>query len=311
MKKTDKSGSLLRRRDSFGLVFLTPWLIGFLMFFLYPFLRAVLLSLQKVTFLSDGGFSTAFIGVDNYLVALTKDEKFLPLAAGSILDLFINVPVCLIFSFFVAVLLRQKFRGNSLVKAIFFLPVILGTGVFLSVQTDTSAVSGMALDSAMQEGIGSMQMLQSMNLVNILQDIGIPASVTEYITGPVDRIYNVISLSGVQIFIFLAGLNAISPTVYEAAYIEGASGWVAFWKITFPMVSPVIVVNVVYSLIDNFTMSTNETMTYIFDTAFSNFDYGLSSAMALLSGTCNHCGNRYAGNFQTGSLSIMRREALS
>ena len=252
------------------------------MFFLYPFLRAVLLSLQKVTFLSDGGFSTAFIGVDNYLVALTKDEKFLPLAAGSILDLFINVPVCLIFSFFVAVLLRQKFRGNSLVKAIFFLPVILGTGVFLSVQTDTSAVSGMALDSAMQEGIGSMQMLQSMNLVNILQDIGIPASVTEYITGPVDRIYNVISLSGVQIFIFLAGLNAISPSVYEAAYIEGASGWVAFWKITFPMVSPVIVVNVVYSLIDNFTMSTNETMTYIFDTAFSNFDYGLSSAMAWL-----------------------------
>ena len=251
-------------------------------FFLYPFLRAVLLSLQKVTFLSDGGFSTAFIGVDNYLVALTKDEKFLPLAAGSILDLFINVPVCLIFSFFVAVLLRQKFRGNSLVKAIFFLPVILGTGVFLSVQTDTSAVSGMALDSAMQEGIGSMQMLQSMNLVNILQDIGIPASVTEYITGPVDRIYNVISLSGVQIFIFLAGLNAISPSVYEAAYIEGASGWVAFWKITFPMVSPVIVVNVVYSLIDNFTMSTNETMTYIFDTAFSNFDYGLSSAMAWL-----------------------------
>lgn len=282
MKKTDKSGSLLRRRDSFGLVFLTPWLIGFLMFFLYPFLRAVLLSLQKVTFLSDGGFSTAFIGVDNYLVALTKDEKFLPLAAGSILDLFINVPVCLIFSFFVAVLLRQKFRGNSLVKAIFFLPVILGTGVFLSVQTDTSAVSGMALDSAMQEGIGSMQMLQSMNLVNILQDIGIPASVTEYITGPVDRIYNVISLSGVQIFIFLAGLNAISPSVYEAAYIEGASGWVAFWKITFPMVSPVIVVNVVYSLIDNYTMSTNETMTYIFDTAFSNFDYGLSSAMAWL-----------------------------
>ena len=282
MKKTDKSGSLLRRRDSFGLVFLTPWLIGFLMFFLYPFLRAVLLSLQKVTFLSDGGFSTAFIGVDNYLVALTKDEKFLPLAAGSILDLFINVPVCLIFSFFVAVLLRQKFRGNSLVKAIFFLPVILGTGVVLSVQTDTSAVSGMALDSAMQEGIGSMQMLQSMNLVNILQDIGIPASVTEYITGPVDRIYNVISLSGVQIFIFLAGLNAISPSVYEAAYIEGASGWVAFWKITFPMVSPVIVVNVVYSLIDNFTMSTNETMTYIFDTAFSNFDYGLSSAMAWL-----------------------------
>ena len=280
MKNTPKSGRLLRRRDSFGLVFMIPWMIGFLLFFLYPFLRAVLLSLQKVTFLSGGGFSTSFIGLDNYLTALTRDEQFLPLAAGSLLDLFVNVPVCLVFSFFVAVLLKQKFHGNGLVKAIFFLPVILGTGVFLSVQSDTSAVSGMAINSAMQEGIGSMGMLQSVNLVNILQDIGVPASVTAYITGPVDRIYSVISLSGVQIFIFLAGLNSISPSVYEAAYIEGASGWVAFWKITFPMVSPVIVVNVVYSLIDNFTMSTNKTMTYIFDTAFSSFDYGLSSAMA-------------------------------
>ena len=280
MKKTQKSGRLLRRRDSFGLVFMIPWMVGFLMFFLFPFLRAVLLSLQKVTFLSGGGFSTSFIGADNYLTALTKDEKFLPLAAGSLLDLFVNVPVCLVFSFFVAVLLKQKFRGNGLVKAIFFLPVILGTGVFLSVQSDTSAVSGMALNSAMQEGVDSIGMLKSVNLVNILQDIGIPSSVTAYITGPVDRIYSVISLSGVQIFIFLAGLNSISSSVYEAAYIEGASGWVAFWKITFPMVSPVIVVNVVYSLIDNFTMSTNKTMTYIFDTAFSSFDYGLSSAMA-------------------------------
>ena len=127
-----------------------------------------------------------------------------------------------------------------------------------------------------------MHALQSFNILTLLQDIGIPASITEYIAGPVEQIYNVISLSGVQIFIFLAGLNGISPSVYEAAYIEGASGWVAFWKITFPMVSPVIVVNVVYSLIDNFTMSTNKTMTYIFETAFSNFDYGLSNAMAWL-----------------------------
>ncbi|MBR2338933.1 MAG: sugar ABC transporter permease [Clostridia bacterium] len=274
--------SLVRRHDNFGFVFLIPWMIGFTVFFLYPFLRSVLLSVQKVEFLPGGGFSTTFVGIENYITALTRDEKFLPLAAGSVLDLFINVPVCLVFSFFVAVLLRQKFFGNALVKAVFFLPVILGTGVFLSVQTETAAVSGMSLDSAMEEGVASLETLQSMNILNLLQDIGIPASITEYIAGPVEQIYSVISLSGVQIFIFLAGLNSIPPSVYEAAYIEGASGWVAFWKITFPMVSPIIIVNVVYSLIDNFTMSTNETMGYIFDAAFSNFDYGLSNAMAWL-----------------------------
>ncbi len=280
MKNEKRSRTLVRRHDNFGFVFLIPWIIGFAVFFMYPFLRSVLLSLQKVNFLNGGGFSTNFVGFENYITALTRDEKFLPLVAGSVLDLFVDVPVCLVFSFFVAVLLREKFHGNSIAKAVFFLPVILGTGVFLSVQTSTAAVSGMALDATMEEGLSSMEALQSINIVKLLQDIGIPASVTEYISGPVEQIYNVISLSGVQIFIFLAGLNSISPSVYEAAYIEGASGWVAFWKITFPMVSPVILVNVVYSLIDNFTMSTNQTMTYIFDTAFSNFDYGLSNAMA-------------------------------
>lgn len=278
MKKTKTN--LLRRRDAFGLVFMIPWIIGFLMFFLYPFIHSVILSFQKVTFLPGGGFATDFVGIENYTTALAKDQFFLQYAASSLAQLFINVPVCLVFSFFVAVLLRQKFRGNFIVKAIFFLPVILGTGVFLSVQTNTAGVSGMALEGAMEEGVNSMGMLQSVNIVNILQDIGIPEDLTKYITGPVDSIYNVISLSGVQIFIFLAGLNAISPSVYEAAYIEGASGWVAFWKITFPMVSPVIVVNVVYSLIDNFTMSTNETMNYIFDMAFEQFNYGVSSAMS-------------------------------
>ena len=282
MKNAKGSHALSRNHDNFGYVFLIPWMIGFVFFFLYPFVRSLLLSVQKVEFLPGGGFSTTFIGLENYISALTRDEKFLPLAAESILNLFIDVPVCLVFSFFVAVLLRQNFRGNTIAKVIFFLPVILGTGVFLDVQTGAAEVSGMAVEESMEEGIAAIQTLQNLNILKLLQDIGIPASFTEYIAGPVEQIYNVMSLSGVQIFIFLAGLNGISPSIYEAAYIEGASGWVAFWKITFPLVSPVIVVNVVYSLIDNFTMSTNQTMKYIFDTAFSNLDYGLSNAMAWL-----------------------------
>lgn len=280
MKPKRTRMDLMRRRDAFGLVFMIPWIIGFLLFFLYPFIHSVILSFQKVTFLPGGGFSTAFVGADNYITAVGRDPHFVRYAAESLVDLFVSVPVCLVFSFFVAVLLRQKFRGNFIIKAIFFLPVILGTGVFLSVQSSTAGVAGMALDAAKEEGVNSMGMLQSVNIVRVLQEIGIPSTVTEYITGPVDSIYNVMSLSGVQIFIFLAGLNGINPSVYEAAYIEGASGWVAFWKITFPMVSPVIVVNVVYSLIDNFTMSTNKTMNYISQMAFSQFDYGVSNAMA-------------------------------
>jgi ABC-type sugar transport system permease subunit len=273
--------ALTRRRDYFGFVFLIPWIIGFALFFAYPLGHSIWMSFQNIQTDPVIGYYGTPVGIGNYVEAISGNEDFLPFVTESLLDLLINVPVCMVFSFFVAVLLRQKFHGNAVAKAIFFLPVILGTGVFLSTQAATASTSNVAIEGAMQEGVGAMQGLQSMNLVKILQDIGIPESITSYITGPVDQIYTVISMSGVQIFIFLAGLNSISPSLYEAAYIEGASGWVAFWKITFPMVSPSIIVNMVYTLIDNFTMSTNETMNFIYDTAFGgNFEFGLSSAMS-------------------------------
>ncbi len=277
----NKNTKLLKRKhDRFGLVFMIPWIIGFLLFFCYPFFHSIYLSLHNVKFLSGGGYSTTLAGFENYIYAVTKDENFIKYVVNSLTELLINVPVCLVFSFFVAVLLSQKFRGNAIVKAIFFLPVILGTGVFLNVQVGTAEVAGMTVNSAMEEGSSSIQVLQSMNIVKILQDIGVPADMTKYITEPVDRIYSIITMASVQIFLFLVGLNSVSPSLYEAAHIEGASGWVAFWKITFPMVSPIIVVNVVYSIIDNFTMSTNTTMNYIYDMAFGQFNYGLSSAMS-------------------------------
>lgn len=278
--KKKPSTSLQKKHDAFGLVFMIPWFIGFGLFFLYPFIHSVFLSFQKVDFLSGGGYKSTFIGFQNYIDAFTKDENFIRNVADSLLDLLINVPICLVFSFFVAVLLNQKFKGNFIAKAVFFLPVILGTGVFLSVRESTSEVSSLALNTAMDEGVGEMQGLQSVNIVKILQDIGIPANLTDYITEPVDRIYSIITMSSVQIFLFITGLKSISPSLYEAAHVEGASGWVSFWKITFPIVTPIIVVNIAYSLIDNFTMQTNDTMTYIYDMAFSQFNYGLSGAIA-------------------------------
>ncbi len=280
MRNPFGADKLVRKRNMFGLVFLIPWLIGFLLFFCTPLIRAVVISFQKITFLPGGGFSTQAVGFDNFVTALTRDENFIRYASQSLLDLAVNVPVCLVFSFFVAVLLHQKFHGNFIVKAIFFLPVILGTGLFLSVNGQFS--SDAAVQGAMEEGVNSLGFLKSMNIVTLLNDIGIPPSLTDYITGPVDRIYSVISMSSIQIFVFLAGLNSISSSLYEAAYVEGANGWTSFWKITFPLVSPVMIINVVYSLIDNFTMSTNVTMNYAWNVSFKIFDLGLAGAMMWL-----------------------------
>ncbi len=280
MRSLFSTDKLTRKRNMFGLVFLIPWLVGFLLFFCYPLVHSAVISFQKVSFLPGGGLSAQWVGFENFISALTRDENFIRYAAQSLLDLVINVPVCLVFSFFVAVLLHQKFHGNFIVKSIFFLPVILGTGLFLSVNEQFA--NDTAVQGAMEEGANSLGFLQSMNIVELLNDIGIPSNVTEYITGPVDRIYSVISMSSIQIFVFLAGLNSINSSLYEAAYVEGANGWTSFWKITFPLVSPVMVINVVYSLIDNFTMSTNVTMNYAWDVSFQNFDLGLAGAMMWL-----------------------------
>lgn len=271
---------LTRKRNASGLLFLIPWLIGFVLFFCWPLVHSAVVSFQKVTFLPGGGLSARWVGFENFVSALTRDENFIRYAAQSLLDLAVNVPVCLVFSFFVAVLLHQKFHGNFIAKAIFFLPVILGTGLFLTI--NGKLANDQAIQGAMAEGAGSVDLLQSMNIVGMLNDIGIPANITAYITGPVDRIYSVISMSSIQIFVFLAGLNSISSSLYEAAYVEGANGWTSFWKITFPLVSPVMIINVVYSLIDDFTMSTNVTMNYAWSVSFSDFDLGLAGAMMWL-----------------------------
>ena len=271
---------LIKNRNRFGYIFILPWLIGFLRLFLYPLIKSVILSFQSVEFnQGQSGYNATYSGLQNYIDALTVDEKFITYIGQTLLDLLINVPVILVFSFFVAVLLKQKFRGNFIVKSIFFLPIILGTGVFLQISGDAEA-SAEIMGAAAQEELQAMDTFSKFNIIDMLTDIGLPEQVAEYINGPVERIFSLIMLSGVQIFIFLAGLNSISPSLYEAANVEGASGWEAFWKITLPMVSPSIIINVVFSIIDTFTVSTNITMDYIEKTAFTNFDFGLSSAMS-------------------------------
>lgn len=282
MRHLSKAGKLTIQRNMFGFVFLAPWLVGFLLFFCYPFIQSLFISFQKVSFLSGGGLEMKYLGLSNYVNALTSDENFIRYASQSLLDLATSVPVCLTFSFFVAVLLHQKFHGNFLAKTVFFMPVILGTGLFLSIVSGGNSGNDASVENAMNEGVNSLGFLQSMNVANILAEIGIPENLIALITGPINQIYSVISMSSIQVFVFLAGLNSINASLYEAAYVEGANGWTSFWKITFPMVSPLFVVNVVYTLMDNFTMSTNTTMKYIQKVAFQNFNFGLSGAMMWL-----------------------------
>lgn len=274
-----KRFTLEQKNSFYGCMFILPWFIGLILFFIKPVFQSFTFSLNNII-MGPTGFKLEFIKLKNYVDAFTSDPKFPRLLSDLLINLVYDVPIILVFSFFVAVLLKEKFIGNSLMKAIFFLPVILGSGVFIMYQGDASMIQSATLNAAKQEGIQAIQVLKSLNIENYLLEAGFPPQMLVYITGPINRIYNVISSSGIQIFIFLAGLNSISPQIYEACYIEGATGWEAFWKITFPMISPLILVNTIYSTVDTFTSLKNAPMNYVYEMAFTHFNFGLSSAMS-------------------------------
>jgi len=269
--------SLEQKRKVFGIWFILPWLIGFLTLFAWPFIQSFRYSMGTLK-LTDNGFTVEFVGWDNYLYIFYEHANYVRLLTESVINMFVNVPLIVVFSLFTAVLLNQKFRGRGAARAIFFLPVILASGAIANLERGDYMQA--ITRNANAEFGGVAALMENLDLVPILLEAGVSPAIVGYLTGAVGRIYQIISSSGVQILIFLAGLQSISPSLYEASKIEGATGYESFWKITFPMISPLILTNVVYSIIDSFV--TNYVSQVITNTAFRQFQFGVSAAMAVV-----------------------------
>ena len=268
--------SLEERRGLWGWAFISPWIIGFTLLFAVPLLQSLRYSFSELT-LTPTGLNLEFLGIANYQNALTQHVDYNRTLVEVVVNMVVNVPLVVIFSLFIAAILNQKFRGRMAARAIFFLPVILASGVISSIESGDFLQSAM-MGGGMEEEGSSGTGLRSFELQKLLVEAGLNDYIVGYLTGAVNRIYEIVSASGVQIIIFLAGLQSISPQLYEVAKIEGATSYEAFWKITLPMISPLILTNVIYSVIDSFT---NNNMTKLLQvTAFTQFNYGLSGAMA-------------------------------
>ncbi len=264
-----------QKKGFMGMLFVAPWFLGFLLLFAIPLLESLRYSLSRLE-LTPTGLSLDYTGGANFKNALFEHANFNRTLTQAILDMAINVPLIVIFSLFSASLLNQKFRGRTIARAIFFLPVILASGAVATIESGDFLQDIMRTANEAQSE--NFSLLKSFQLERMLLESGVHESIVLYLTGAVNRIYEIVSSSGVQILIFLAGLQSISPSLYEASRIEGATGYEAFWKITFPMVSPLILTNVIYSVIDSFT--NNEMTRLIQETAFKTFNFGLSAAMS-------------------------------
>ncbi len=275
-----KRMTLRQKRAVIGLLFVSPWLLGFLVYYLRSLILTTQFSFSKITIAETGGYKADFIGLDNYTFALTKHGTFNQVLVNSIQDILIDVPFIIFFSLFIAILLNSKFKGRAMVRAIFFLPILLGSGAVLeSLQIATENVQGgggaMMADFVQPAGVNVGYFM------DLFLELGLPDKTAGYIVGLVGRIFDIVRASSVQIIIFIAALQSVSPSLYEVSKIEGATGYETFWKVTFPMVSPLILTNVVYTIVDSFVNSEVVDMAYY--AAFTNYDYGLSSAMSMLS----------------------------
>jgi len=273
--------TLMKKKALMGYLFVMPFIVGFLLFFLYPFIRSFIFSINRLE-VTEEGYRLIPIMFDNYYHALFVDPNFNRVLFESVQQMLTVVPSIIIFSFFAANLLNQKFRGRAIARAIFFLPVIMTSGVIIAAERNDLLQNMMAMSSTPEQASLEMGALGNLGFGfrNLLMQSGLPPQLVLFVISAIDQIYEIIIGSGVQILIFLAGLQTISPSLFEASNIEGATGWENFWKITFPMVSPLILVNTLYSVIDNFTHPSNQVMEMIRDIAFFRNEYGLSASLA-------------------------------
>ena len=240
-----------------GFLFVSIWVIGFIFFFLLPFLQSVRYSFSDIVLNPNGGYTLNFIGWKYYIKAFTTDAEFLPAVFSSLGAMLYQVPIIVLFSLFVAIILNQKFVGRTFVRGIFFIPIIVANGVILSI------MNGDVLSQTIMQGSSSSTLFQSEFLYELMFKSGMSQEFVNGLTGVVDSLFALIWKSGIQIIIFLAGLQTIADSMYEAAKIEGATGWETFWKITFPMISPMIILNLIFTIIDSFTDYNNVVMKYI------------------------------------------------
>lgn len=278
MLKTKKRVKTLASRRAFsGLMFSLPILIGFVLFIFFPIVQSIVYSFSSIQ-ASNNGMQIQFIGFKNYNYAFFSDPDFLKSIVSNLANMLVSFPLILMYSFFIATILNEKFRGRTIARAIFFLPVIITSGVIVLLQSDS--IMGSAINLIKGNGASMQDTLQlSKVIMDSIDIVKISPSFANIIFGAVDKIYEITTASGVQILIFLAGLQTISPSLYEASSIEGATAWEDFWKITFPMISPLILVNSVYTIIDTLGGLSNPVVKNLFEVAFKKFDFGYSAAM--------------------------------
>lgn len=290
------------RKSIWGVIFVIPLCIGFVYFFLIPLIYNIAYSFAWV---ENGStlFNLEFLGLDNYIFIFKEamypnaddvDKSFLEWIVTSLIDLVTDIPIILIFSMIMAVVLNSNFKGRAAARAIFFIPVVFNS------QAIDAAISAYSTLANIADNSTKDLFEQMFNFKDFLTEAKLPATFVNFLGTASDKIYDIISYSGVQILIFLSAIQSVPRHLYEAAKMEGATQYEMFWKITFPMITPMLLAATVYTVVDSFMRSpilgimdkykdgltevSDETLGIgkLKDGVLQLTDYGINSAMSVI-----------------------------
>ena len=273
MKKTKKKG-LENLKSRYGLMFISPWIIGLLLFFLFPIGQSIYYSFSSIQ-LSSNGIITSFLGLDNYDFIMNKHPLYLSALVESLVSMAYTLPAILVVSLVLALILNKKFAGRTFFRCLYFLPVIIASGVVVDLlfSVTSSDISSVGVDASVSANM--------VDFTEIIAKLELPVQISKYISVVMDEIVNIIWGTGVQIILFISGLQSIPDLLYEVAKVEGWTKWEEFWFITLPMLSRVMVLVIVYTVVELLTAKSNPLMALLIKT-LSNLEYGTGAAMAWL-----------------------------
>lgn len=257
-------------KSRYGYICISPWILGLIVFFIVPIFQSIIYAFCKVTLLA-GGMKTNWVGLTNFRYIFGQDASYTDNLGSSVGSFAYSFPIILILSLVLALLLNQKFRGRVFFRAIYFLPVIIASGVVLGTIIGDTNVSSTANT---EESITA----NMINVSELIEWVGLPEKIGEYFTSAISSIMNLLWNCGVQIILFIAGMQSIPDLYYEVSKVEGATKWEEFWFITLPSLSRVITLVTVYTLVELMTSQTDKVMKQAY-TFMSSQDYGNSSAM--------------------------------
>lgn len=263
--------SMSRKKSLVGLLFVTPWLIGFLVFFASPLIQAINYSVNKVT-ITASGRKMEYVGLGNYQDIFIKDAYFVDRLLNFLKEIVLQLPLILVFSLVIAILLNQSIRGKGVFRTLFFLPIIV--------------VSGPVMQMLISSGSTTIPLIEQYGLYELIGE-SVPEFLQEPITSLFSELLLILWYSGVPTLIFLAGLQKIDITLYEASYMDGASSWVSFWKIVLPSIKGMILINSIYVTVFLATSELNEVIDLIRSNMLNaSKGFGIASAMAWIYTVC-------------------------